>query len=388
MLGVVLSTREARATTEIGGLDARSMALAGTGVSYIESGASVALNPATLDGVRTFAGTFTISPLRAVLTTPLDGPNTSVDSAGKVYPVFLVGAAYRLTDRIVVGAGVFPTIGSGAKYSDTTDHEEVRATLAQIEVAPSVSVRVADGLSVGLGYRMTYTTQTGHQPAAPGQPSTDYSYDGWNWLGVHAGIYYRPIESLHFGFSYRSRIDTTLSGTTDAHFPTGAMDTESEFNSPHRFKLGASYTPSKKVLLALSLRYSLYSDSSKSIKTTVQTPFGPVESVYPLDWNNALGAGAGVEVTPERRIALRAGYSATQSAVPSSRPSFFATPPGWLHSIHLGAGLRFERVDLDLGALYSLASAHIDANRDNPSVTPGDYQLHAMILSFSVTYHR
>ena len=52
----LLGSAVAHATTDLPGqYDARAVAMGGTGTSYIENGSSVFLNPATLDGIQTFA---------------------------------------------------------------------------------------------------------------------------------------------------------------------------------------------------------------------------------------------------------------------------------------------------------------------------------------------
>src|SRR3954469_20267762 len=84
-----LLTRNAQATTDLPGqYDARAVAIGGTGSSYVENGASVFLNPATLDGIKTFAGTLAIAPIRTTLTSPLAGPETSVKSDSPFFPLF------------------------------------------------------------------------------------------------------------------------------------------------------------------------------------------------------------------------------------------------------------------------------------------------------------
>src|SRR6266516_1205561 len=114
----LLGGTEARASIDLAAqYDARAVAIGGTGSSYVENGASVFLNPATLDGVKNVAATVDLSPIGPALTTPLAGPESSVKSDSSFFPLFVGGGAFRLSDRIVVGLAVYPTTGFGATYS-------------------------------------------------------------------------------------------------------------------------------------------------------------------------------------------------------------------------------------------------------------------------------
>jgi long-subunit fatty acid transport protein len=116
-----LYCREANATTELPAqYDARALGLGGTGASFIENGSSVFLNPAALDGIKTFAVTAVLAPVQPVLTVPLpSGPmsvNPAVTADAPFFPLFLAGAGFRLSDRFVAGIAVYPTAGVGSTY--------------------------------------------------------------------------------------------------------------------------------------------------------------------------------------------------------------------------------------------------------------------------------
>src|SRR5438552_9443362 len=110
-----LGSGEARASIDLAGqYDGRAVAIGGTGASYVENGASVFLNPATLDGVKGVATTVDLSPIGPGLTTPLAGPDTAVKSDTSFFPLFVAGGGFRVSDRVVLGLAVYPTTGFGA----------------------------------------------------------------------------------------------------------------------------------------------------------------------------------------------------------------------------------------------------------------------------------
>jgi long-subunit fatty acid transport protein len=381
--------REARATTEIPAqYDARSVGLGGTGASFIENGASVFLNPAALDGIKTFAVTAVITPVQPVLTVPLAPPpmNTGVKADTPFFPLFLAGAGFRLSDHIVAGLAIYPTAGVGSTYTKAIGGQDLSMSIAQFEAAPAISVKLIDGLSLGLSYRITYTRQAAKQPPPFAPAPSEITLDGFNYFGVQAGLYFRPAEIVHLAFTYRSRVDTELSGTTEM----GGMkfDTKSAFNSPNRFRLSASISPpGVPLLVAADIKYLLYADSNQTSDITVTTPMGSQTSTQRLDWKNTLAVGLGVEYKVAPTVPLRVGYSLSQSATPESTANPFTPPPGAIHGIHLGFGLKLPLIDLDAGGLYAFANRTIDMSPSNIMVLPGEYKLTTLIFSLSATYH-
>jgi long-chain fatty acid transport protein len=389
MASFTIYCREARATTELPAqYDARSVGLAGTGASFIENGASVFLNPAALDGIKTVAATIVITPVQPVLTVPLAPPpmNAPVKADTPFFPLFLAGAGFRLSDHVVAGIAVYPTAGVGSTYTKAIGGQDLSMSIAQFEAAPAVSVKIIDGLSLGLSYRITYTRQTAHQPPPLAPAPTDITLDGFNYFGVQAGLYFRPAEIVHLAFTYRSRVDTDLSGTTEM----GGMkfDTKSAFNSPNRFRLGASISPpGVPLLVAADIKYLMYADANQTSDVTITTPMGTQTTTQRLDWKNTLGFGLGVEYKVSPMVPVRVGYSLGQSATPESTANPFTPPPGAIQGIHLGFGLKLPMIDLDAGGMYAFASRTIDPSPSNMMVLPGEYKLTTLMFSVSATYH-
>jgi long-subunit fatty acid transport protein len=215
---------------------------------------------------------------------------------------------------------------------------------------------------------------------------TDVTLDGFNFFGLQAGLYFRPADVVHLAFTYRSRVDTDLTGTTEA---AGLkFDTKSSFNSPNRFRLAASISPpGVPLLIAADLKYHLYADSNQTSDITVTTPAGPGTTTQRLDWKNTLGVGLGVEYKVAPTVPARVGYSLSQSATPESTANPFTPPPGAIHGIHLGFGLKLPMIDLDAAGMYAFANKTIDPSPSNAMVLPGDYKLTTLIFSVSATYH-
>jgi long-chain fatty acid transport protein len=294
--------------------------------------------------------------------------------------MFLAGAGFRISERFVAALAIYPTQRIGATYSNAVNGQDVSASLTQLEIAPAVSFKVVDMLSLGLSYRITYTTQSAHQGSTAGP--IDVSVDGVNAFGLQAGVYFRPLEMLHLALTYRSRVDTTLTGTSEA----GGVksDITTNFNAPNAFRLGASVAlPVIPVIVAADLKYLLYADSNETVDTTVNG----TTSTSRLDWKNSLGFGIGAEVMLISILAIRAGYSYTESATPESTAGPFTTPPGVIHGVHFGLGVHLKLIEAGVGAMYAASNKTLAADPAAPTVVPGEYKMETFLLGLSGTLH-
>jgi long-chain fatty acid transport protein len=389
LLSVIgLASASAFASTEPpGGYDGRSVAMGGTGAAYIHNAAAIYHNPAGLSGVERFAATVDLTGFSPRDTTPLNGDQTSVKSDFSVFPLFFVGAAYRLLDRVVVGVAAYPIGGFGSGYSKVSSlgGQDLNLGILFIETTPSVSIMVVDHFSVGLGYRITYARESSHGPAGPGALA-DQVLTGTNFAGLHAGLHYQPDPDWQFGLTYRSQVSTSLSGNTTVSSSQGTqvVPTNSSFSTPHAFRFGVSRALlDGKALLALDLKYLLYSIANKQIVVT--TPNG--STTTPLNWKDVLSASLGAEYRLSDGIALRAGYAISQSATPDSTASYFTVPPGVINSFHAGVGFSYSNWDFDLGGLYAFVGKDNVQPSQAAQTWSGRYHLDTLIFALSASFH-
>lgn len=425
LLLVILGSTKAHASTEINGLfDARSGAMGGTGVAYLDSAAAVPTNPALLDQVHRFTGTL---DLFYIVSQP-QAPYTvyHLDEAGQRYQSYdtirssptgavlpFLGAAIRLPglgDRVVFGAAAYPIIGQGtsAVYHPAPDElpdltVTNKASLGFIEIGNALSVRLLDNLSFGATWRITYMTQS-VTTAVPGGPPAgiilDMNHqplygkidvDGFNFGGFQLGLLYKPIPDLRLGFSYRSKVVVNADGKTKTENPlTGApleLDTRTSFTYPHAFRGGAAVSlVQQKLLLAAEFKYLMYAEAFKTLTTTVVNNGKPGETVRPLYWKDSWVLLLGAEY----RLGLfrpRAGYALVTSATNESYAVQFMAPPGVSHLGTIGLGMDvLEHLSVDLAAGYVVLSRHIDVPTvDNSGI--GQYASHGGEFSLSATYH-
>src|SRR5262245_34004004 len=89
--------------------DARSVGMGSTGVASTHNGAAMFHNVAALHEVEKLAITLSASPTKIDQSSPLTGPDSEVDADSTWIPLFLVGAALRVHERVVVGLAAYAT---------------------------------------------------------------------------------------------------------------------------------------------------------------------------------------------------------------------------------------------------------------------------------------
>jgi long-chain fatty acid transport protein len=391
----LLAARYASASTELPSpYDARSVGMGGTGIAHVHNGASIYHNPAALHETGAMAATLSLSPGISSLSGPINGPDTSVSSKSGVVPLFLVGGAYRITHRLVVGAALYPTGGFGATYDNVAalGGQRLKVEVGIGELSPVVTYSVLPNLAVSLGYRITRVSQSMSMPVTgpDGQLAiADLSLTGTSFLGAQAALYYRPIERLRLGAVYRSKVTATLDGSMTV---AGArMDASTKMSSPHGVKIGAAFDAiPNRLLLAADFKVLFYSESSKEMVTTTTTPAGPASMTQRLNWKDAFSGYFGAELLATPRIPVRAGYNFTTSATAKSHPSPLIMPPGVVHGPSAGVGLRLATLDLDVGAYYSFGKTRISGADLAPDAgaAPGEYGTKLWIVAASATYRR
>lgn len=420
---MVLAAGKAAASTDINGLfDARSMGMGSTGVAFLDSPGVLALNPAALDGIKELALSLDIYLIVAQPQAPYTV--THVDGSGQMYsnyetirseptaaPLPFIGGAFRLHERVVFGAGIYPMVGQGtqARYQPAPELRpdlwiENQAALGLIEVGNALSVRLLDNLSFAAMYRITYMTQTVSTPL-PGRalggtildPDGNPVYgnidvSGLNFAGFQLGVLWKPVPTLGLGFSYRNKVTMEGEGTTDSKNPLNgepvSVPTIMEFPTPHNFRVGLAWTTlQEKLLLAAEFKYLMYAEAFETLKTTTTRNGMTSTTETPTHWKDAYNVYLGAEYTLSKLLRLRGGYIMATSATPEEYAKQFMAPPGVSHCGTAGIGFKLlEDLNVDLAAAYVVLQSEIDtATPDNSGV--GTYASHGYELSLSAMYH-
>jgi long-chain fatty acid transport protein len=175
---------------------------------------TAAANPAgltLLDKTQLMAATGALLPMTnfhlAPQTTTSGGGG---GNAGVFFPLGSFFYAYKLSERVRLGLGVYSDFGLSGNYGNSWAGRYYvnRESLVTMKVNPSIAYALNDWLSVGAGFsfevaRLTFKSQIKNLLPRAGDGSM--SLESWDEaFGGNAGILLRPISRLRIGLTYQS----------------------------------------------------------------------------------------------------------------------------------------------------------------------------------------
>ena len=404
VLSVIITAAHSHATPgPPGAHDARSVAMGGTGVAHVDNASAIFHNPASMDQIKRLSVTLSFSPSFPTATSPFlnfqTGDVTTRTSEAKFVPYFLAAAAYRVLDRVVIGAGAYLNSGFGSSYKNVPEvgGEDIQIVVGTLEFQVPVSVRVTKALSVGVGIRFGYIMQDAELvvPGPGGVPTRlDIDMSGYDGPGLMAGVLYQPNSQLRLGLSYRSKMNLTMDGTSA--FPdAGNISAESStsFAIADEIRAGGAYSLLGDRLLLVGEAFVRLHDRAHDELVT-KTEGQPQDQVTPLDWRNSFGGRVGIEVLAHDRVPVRVGYAGVNSATPKGTAGNFFPPPGILHAVSFGTGYRHKTFSVD--AAFQWAFGNEKVTQDDLSGSPvnrqgvaiGTFKSSLPMFSLSATFHR
>ncbi len=397
---------------------ARHAGMGGTAVSYVRDSSALFLNPAGLGNIGTANVLADFSLVTATVEgSPADdGPfdfATSIESELITAPFFLIGGSYRITDWLVVGAGVYPVASATAEYQydrPNLQGGQSRVTddfrLVFLETSPAVAVNLPESwglgkINLGFSYRIIYAQLSRSVQAEGSEPDVDAEIDGFSFDGYRLGLQWAPIDHLSFGVHYRSKTTTDLEGdegvVTTAVPPDGALtrlpltDISGSIVLPARLAFGArgDYAGFG---LALDVEYAFQSQNEK-LALSAQAP--PVTLNQVLEWEDAWTIRVGGEYKVELEsldLFPRLGYVYDGRTTNPTFVSAFGTPPTETHSITAGLGLDFGSLEFAVAYAYRFGSTSVDEDEIDPEGLcdlcsfAGDYSLTSNAFFIDVSY--
>jgi long-chain fatty acid transport protein len=378
---------------------ARSLAMGGTGVAFVDDATAAAVNPAGLDRIEHFSISLGVSPFLPRTDVPFS-PGRNQSTEREVVPLFFAGGGVRLFDPLTAGIAFYVASGVGAHYTDLPEFNglDMKLELAVLEAALPVSYRLTDELSVGVALRFAHAMLNADQPidvgGAVGPLRVETNLTGNAFPGVLAGVMYRPTNTLAFGATYRSKMTIPLEGDGTATYPFfgGPLHVESEYSTAHAFRLGGAWSAvPERLLLALDLSYTLLDEAVNTLPLTVDfldPRFADthIDRQEQLQWKNSFAVLVGGEYSLSENWAARLGYHATISGTREEYADPRVPPPGVIQTVNAGGGFRTMTFRADLGAAYAFAGgADVSETANGP---PGEYGGDYWLFGASVTYQR
>lgn len=244
----------------------RQLAMGGGGVAMPWDAATLFYNPGGLSymkGIQAYGSVLAIVPRISFLE---DGTNRVQQTEHQTFTPFnaYVGGVVKEGSRFGMGIGINTPYGSGTKWEDdwsgryVSQEIELRVFFAQ----PTVSYRISENLSIGAGFiyafgdvSLSRAIPLQNQNGADGQAVLDGNAHGY---GYNIGLSIKANDRLHFGLSYRSKVDMDVEegnanfkvpASVASNFPNTTF--EARLPLPSVLSVGAAYKPYEKLTVQL-----------------------------------------------------------------------------------------------------------------------------------------
>ena len=322
-----------------------------------------------------------------------DGTNYQARTDNPTGTPFYGYVAYKIKDKLAIGAGVYTPFGSSSKWDDDWAGRYLirNIKLSAIYIQPTVAYKFKDKFGIGAGFVIAL----GNVELNKALPYSDESKvnlqgNAVNY-GFNAGIYYRPIEKLNIGVDYRSQITMNLEGG-DATFTVPAslsttVPAENKFDAslplPANLDFGVSYDLSDKFTMAVEVNWIMW-NTYESLDFTFEQAGEVLDNENPRDYKDTWIPRLGAEYRLNDVFTFRAG--AYYDSSPANE-EYFNPETVTLNTIAFTLGATITPVknfEIDLSYL-ELHGLEAEKNYE-PANFSGTYKSMAFIPGIGLSY--
>ncbi|MEM7135179.1 MAG: outer membrane protein transport protein [Myxococcota bacterium] len=361
---------------------ARYAGMAGTGISFVDGGAGLYLNPAGLGQIGKGNIDLSVSIVDGQLrgTPTFLQPDVNVKSERTQLPFPFIAGGGRLTKFMTVGAGAFVVGGAGGEYEIPLNNGEIiidKTDVAFFETAAGVAFNVDKiGLRLGASYRITIGRLRRDRP----DPITNLglSLNGVNFTGFRVGLQWQPNDVFSLGVTYRNKLRIDMSGASGTALAFEFDEVFTELVFPARLGGGMRFDI-KDFAVATDVEWIFNSQNQAAEFTAV--PEIPFDISNTFDWSDQLLVRVGFEYRfLDEVLPVRAGFIFESTTTSAEFPNAFQPPPAPAYLFTLGLGYNHGpwRVDAAYGRGFSKAFVEVDTSgflADCPNCGgPGPYK--------------
>ena len=382
---VVVSTsaRAGAAGTEVPDQGAAASGTGGAATARAGDPSAAFFNPAALvdgKGLRVGLGATLALPSVSAKQSPGAPPPTfsvSTESALRVIPYLSASYAY---EWFVAGLSVNVPFGGGVTWPSDWPlrFEAIESQLRVFRLAPFVGVgtkriSIAAGPQIDVG-SLVIRRATNHVLE---EGSVHVAGSGSS-VGAQVALFFRPLDPLTFGISYKSKSVLRMSGDADfdvpptfaPQYPDQGMSTVMRL--PERLAFGAGWSIVDTTRVLLDVTYTGWSTNELLVLDfeNTQTP----DAVIRNEWRDTVAVRVGGEHDLDKRITVRAGFfvdGLTGPAAPARNLS--PTSPDMTRvGGSLGGGFSLtDGVALDAFYQFFVLASRASTSADFPLATYG-----------------
>ena len=298
---------------------------------------------------------------------------------------------YKLSEEWTAGLGVYVPFGLATDYPNRWFGER-HGALSQItctDISPALSYKINQYLSVGASFNMQYSDA--HLTSS----SADLRGDDWG-TGYTIGMTIRPIESLRFGVSYRSRVKHLLKGKLEGRGNnTGLAGYDmAKIVTPETAILSGAWDVNERWTLTGTARWTRWKrfdvlDIALN-GNNAGIPEGTIISSTEEKWRNTGFYALGADYKPNDTWTFRGGIGYDMTAIRSAAHRTPRIPDGRRFWGSLGLSYTYQNMKFDLGYSHiwvvggrARGSDHANMAYGRPNIK---YSSDANMLSLGVQY--
>jgi long-chain fatty acid transport protein len=276
---------------------------------------------------------------------PKDGGAT-VDSKPALFFLPAVFAEAAVSKRWHVGVAALTAFGLGIEWpSDWVGRASaIKAKIETFDINPTVAYRITDRLGVGAGFQ-ALRAAVDFTNGIPGLVGGTVRVGGGTWgYGANAGVLFRAIpDVLHFGLAYRSRIKLKFDGRADfdpnPEFASAVPDQpgKAQITLPDIINPGVMWRPRPSLALTFDPQVVLWETYDKIVLDFQSAPDQTLRRNFHPAVTLRLGADWS---TRAPGLHLRGGFIYDQN--PSPKDTLAPSLPD-AHRLEVALGLGYRR---------------------------------------------
>ena len=306
---------------------------------------------------------------------------------------------HKVNDKLDLGLGLYVPFGLANDYKNGWFGEEHAgySGITVVDLTPSVSYKILESLSVGLGLNLQYTVAhlTG---AIYGGGSTNMHDADDIGVGYNVGLTWKPTKTTRFGVSYRSKVNHKLQGKNSANagiyapfvgttFLNGTHKVNAKITTPETVIFSAAQDLGEKWTVSGIARYTRWSrfDVLDIYQENKPTP-GPLSRTIE-HWRNTWLLGIGADYKACKNLTFRFGTAWDNTAIRSAKYRTARIPDERRIWASIGASYMKNNWQFDIGYSHLFVhSAKAEGTALNSGTFNAKYHIQSNILGMGLQY--
>lgn len=367
-------------------MTARSLAKSHACYVFTDDASAIQYNPANLafqDQISLVYGMTIPRSENTFINT--NGTEAVSDADWQILPNLFIASPIG-TSGLSAGLGVSTPFGQGVRYDKNSlpNNFIYEAQMIVANINPTVAYRVSDRLSIGAGVDLYLSSLMLKQrvEVIPGVVQDAETEMTGASLGGNLAITYNVTDRQRLGLTYRSGFEVEYDGdlTVQGVGPLVNSDASSEINFPNIIGIGYGIALTDSIRMEAAFEWLEWSANDSQ---TMQMGANGSQTV-PQQWDNTTTFQLSGEWDWSEYMTVLAGYSYLESPIPNKTASPIL-PDLDRHVLSVGFVCTFDRHQ------YGLAYAHsIYQARDIPEaiggMNAGRYETQSNLLNFTYAY--